>query len=83
VNVDDFDARALRTWLEGQVLSAHGTSWNELAERLSRLGRWEFEDYRDGHWRSSMAGLALDRVCSGASSWCVGQDHGLPGKEER
>ena len=25
-----------------------GSSWREVAEKLARLGRWEFEDYHDG-----------------------------------
>jgi len=25
-----------------------GNTWTEVAEKLGRLGHWEFEDYRDG-----------------------------------
>ncbi|MCG3157310.1 MAG: hypothetical protein DKINENOH_03942 [bacterium] len=27
--------------------SCFGETWKEVAEKLSRLGQWEFEDYRD------------------------------------
>jgi hypothetical protein len=46
VNVDQFDRRQLHTWLETRVSSVQAETWREIAERLGRLGSWEFEDYR-------------------------------------
>lgn len=46
VNFEDFDAHALRAWLEAGVQEVQAESWTEIGERLGRLGYWEFEDYR-------------------------------------
>jgi hypothetical protein len=46
VNLDDFDQRALHAWLAARVQEVDADSWEQVAERLSRLGYWEFEDYR-------------------------------------
>jgi len=27
--------------------TCHGATWEEIAEKLGRLGKWEFEDYQD------------------------------------
>jgi hypothetical protein len=45
VNFDEFDKRALHEWLAARVRAAEAETWDELAERLGRLGYWEFEDY--------------------------------------
>lgn len=45
VDFGSFDQRALREWLQARVERAEGPTWPELANRLSRLGHWEFEDY--------------------------------------
>jgi hypothetical protein len=45
IDADTFDERAVRSWLERRVSAIEGTSWGELAARLSRIGWWEFEDY--------------------------------------
>jgi hypothetical protein len=45
VNVEQFDKRRLRTWLESRVSSAEAGTWTEVAERLGRLGYWEFENH--------------------------------------
>ncbi len=29
------------------IESCNGSSWNEIAEKVSRIGYWEFEDYSD------------------------------------
>jgi hypothetical protein len=47
VNMDMFDERALRTWLEQRVSSVEASTWQEVANRLARLAYWEFEDYRE------------------------------------
>jgi hypothetical protein len=46
VNVEDFDVRALHEWLSARVRNVQADTWPEIGERLSRLGYWEFEDYR-------------------------------------
>jgi len=46
VNVEQFDKRQLGTWLESRVSSAEAETWTGIAERLGRLGYWEFEDYQ-------------------------------------
>lgn len=46
VDMKQFDQRALRSWLEKRVRAVSGDSWAEAGEKLSRLGFWEFEDYR-------------------------------------
>ncbi|MFF2372013.1 Imm8 family immunity protein [Agromyces sp. NPDC058110] len=46
VNLDEFDKRALHDWLLLRVERVKGDNWAEIAERLGRLGAWEFEDYR-------------------------------------
>lgn len=46
VDVEHFDQRALRSWLEKRVTAVSGDNWTEIGEKLSRLGYWEFEDYR-------------------------------------
>ena len=46
VDVEQFDKRQLRTWLESRVSSVQAKTWREIGERLGRLGYWEFEDYQ-------------------------------------
>jgi Immunity protein 8 len=46
VNMEDFDRRALQAWLSMRVQEVQADTWAQAAERLSRLGYWEFEDYR-------------------------------------
>jgi hypothetical protein len=46
VNLDAFDKNALHTWLTRRVTSVQADTWQEIGERLGRLGYWEFEDYR-------------------------------------
>lgn len=40
-----FNWPVLSSYIERRVTSCEGSSWSEVAERLSRLGYWEFEDY--------------------------------------
>lgn len=42
--VREFDWLVIRRYLEGRVARLDGASWDELGEKLSRLGYWEFED---------------------------------------
>jgi len=46
VDVASFDQQNLRAWLEARVTAFEADDWSSLAERLSRLGSWEFEGYR-------------------------------------
>lgn len=46
VDFETFDTSALRRWLAKRVESVQGDTWREVAERVGRLGGWEFEQYR-------------------------------------
>jgi hypothetical protein len=47
VDFDTFDRRRLLQWLEHHVHSVDANSWPEIGTALSRLGHWEFDDYRE------------------------------------
>lgn len=38
---------SLRAFLTGRVENQSGESWHEVAEKVARMGLWEFEDYRE------------------------------------
>lgn len=40
-----FDAATIQSWIENAVAECSGADWKDIAAKLSRLGRWEFEDY--------------------------------------
>jgi hypothetical protein len=44
--VAQFDYQELLQYITRYVSSCEGSSWREVAAKLGRLGRWEFEDYR-------------------------------------
>lgn len=44
--VERFDWPLLRSYIERRVQQCEGSTWGEVAEKLARLGYWEFEDYR-------------------------------------
>lgn len=46
VNLEDFDKRALRARLAAKVQEVQADNWAQVGQRLSRLGYWEFENYR-------------------------------------
>jgi hypothetical protein len=46
VFVKRYDYWALRNFIRGYCASCQGESWEEVALKVSRLGHWEFEDYR-------------------------------------
>lgn len=46
VLVDRFDAVQIRRFLVGVFEAEEAATWPELGERLGRIGKWEFEDYR-------------------------------------
>ncbi len=45
--VDRFDYEAIATTIKAYCDGCIGASWNEVATKLNRLGRWEFDDYVD------------------------------------
>lgn len=45
VDYDSFDKRAVHDWLAARVARVEAATWHQLAQRLSRIGLWEFEDY--------------------------------------
>ena len=44
--VDGFHWQSVLSFLQRRVASLEADTWPELATKLSRLGYWEFEDYR-------------------------------------
>ena len=46
VNFETFDKRVVHDWLSKRVEEVSGETWQEIAERLARVGHWEFEDYQ-------------------------------------
>jgi hypothetical protein len=44
--VSQFDLAQIRSFLAGYAKNCAGNTWQEAAIKLSRLGKWEFEDYR-------------------------------------
>jgi hypothetical protein len=40
-----YDYHNLRDFLTKKVAQISGETWNDVAQGLSRVGRWEFEDY--------------------------------------
>jgi hypothetical protein len=45
VFVKEFSYSRLEQFVGGYCTGCEGNSWQEVAEKLSRLGHWEFEDY--------------------------------------
>jgi hypothetical protein len=41
-----YDYNELWSYISNFVSSCSGDTWQEVASKLGRLGRWEFEDYR-------------------------------------
>jgi hypothetical protein len=44
--VTQFNYDQLWQYISNYVSSCEGLTWQEVAAKLGRLGRWEFEDYR-------------------------------------
>ena len=40
-----YDFRRIKRFLEDYAAKCEGDTWPEIAEKLGRLGHWEFEDY--------------------------------------
>lgn len=45
--VFQFNFERIMMTLEKLVGSFSGNTWTEIAEKISRFGKWEFEDYRE------------------------------------
>ncbi len=43
--VNEYDYLRLEGFLRQYVSRCTGTTWKEIAEKIGRLGRWEFDDY--------------------------------------
>ena len=43
--VNNFDHGSLKSFIEKYIRRFDGESWDEVADKIGRLGRWEFEDY--------------------------------------
>jgi Immunity protein 8 len=44
--IERWDAARIRHYLTDAVESEEAPTWPELAIKISRIGKWEFEDYR-------------------------------------
>lgn len=44
--VDKFDREVIEGFLKRQIESIQGPTWHAIAERISRIGYWEFENYK-------------------------------------
>lgn len=43
--VREYNIVAIRDFLLSYGRQCHGETWRDVAQQLSRLGKWEFEDY--------------------------------------
>jgi hypothetical protein len=50
--VDQYDVVYLRRLITKLVQECEGDSWRDVAEKVGRLGFWEFEDYKPAPERS-------------------------------
>ena len=41
-----YDYARLRTYIEKYLMRCSGDTWAEIAQKVSLLGQWEFENYR-------------------------------------
>lgn len=41
----NYDYKKIISTIEKYLMHCAGSDWNEVATKVSRLGRWEFEDY--------------------------------------
>lgn len=46
--VSEYDFLRIRSVITRLVERVAGDSWDEVAEKLARIGYWEFEDYHEG-----------------------------------
>jgi hypothetical protein len=47
VIVFGYDYESLASYIASFAERCTGESWQDVAQQLSRLGKWEFEDYRE------------------------------------
>jgi len=40
-----FDINEIRAFLQNAAVESAGEPWDEVARKLARVGKWEFEDY--------------------------------------
>lgn len=45
--LDGYSEQGLRSFLTRRVENVRGATWRDVAEKVARLGLWEFEDYRE------------------------------------
>jgi hypothetical protein len=45
--MDGFDFAVLTRFITDWVAQCTGESWSDVAEKVARLGQWEFEDYKE------------------------------------
>jgi hypothetical protein len=45
--VFEYDFERLSDFITNRVTACEGRTWQELGERIGRLGKWEFEDYNE------------------------------------
>lgn len=43
--VGEYNYKSISEFIQGYLRTCSGDSWSEVAEKVSRLGKWEFEDY--------------------------------------
>jgi hypothetical protein len=45
--ISNYDYDRIYSYIAEYVASCKGDTWQEVAAKLARFGRWEFEDYRE------------------------------------
>jgi hypothetical protein len=45
VVVSDFNYDDVERYFRSRVAACEGSSWQDVAAKVARIGRWEFEDY--------------------------------------
>lgn len=43
--VREFNYQRIVSFIKGYLSKCSGENWNDIAQKVSRLGMWEFEDY--------------------------------------
>jgi hypothetical protein len=47
VVMEEYDAARMRIFLTEEIESLEAPTWPELASKIGRIGKWEFEDYQE------------------------------------
>jgi len=45
--VKEYSFARIEQFIRDYVNNSSGNTWEEIGERVGRLGKWEFEDYRE------------------------------------